>query len=218
MVLYNSPSTSSAPSLPIRTKNLNKLNINKAKQNFLQRLQWDAALGIRENNRGGYQQDLGMTSLETQIPGRTVDVKEPIRYEYWGDRQDETVRLYHQWKVTGVSRRDSESAEVGNRAVQTAVCTVACATPNGNASWDTGWMPVLGKRLGCEVPVGHVLGACFALSFNITVNVGVALTLMLEFLDQDKQIGGKEGETGPYYGKGLEPLFKILLSYLVPQN
>lgn len=57
-------------------------------------------------------------------------------------------------------------------------------------------MPALGKRLGCKVPVGHVLGACFVLSFIPSVNVGVGLTLMLEFLDQDKQTGGKAGETG----------------------
>lgn len=57
-------------------------------------------------------------------------------------------------------------------------------------------MPALGKRLGCKVPVGHVLGACFVLSFIPSVNLGVGLTLMLEFLDQDKQTGGKEGEPG----------------------
>lgn len=58
-----------------------------------------------------------------------------------------------------------------------------------------GLMPALGKQLGCKVPVGHVLGACFGLSFIPSVNIGVGLTLMLEFLDQDKQTGGKEGET-----------------------
>lgn len=57
-------------------------------------------------------------------------------------------------------------------------------------------MPALGKRPGCKVPVGHVLGACFFLSFIPRVNVGVGLTLMLEFLDKDKQTGGKEGEIG----------------------
>lgn len=55
----------------------------------------------------------------------------------------------------------------------------------------------LGKQLGCKVPVGHVLGACFIpLSFIPSVSVGVGLTLMLEFLDQDKQTGGKKGESG----------------------
>lgn len=59
-----------------------------------------------------------------------------------------------------------------------------------------GLMPALGKWLGCKVPVGHVLGACFVLSLILSVNVGVGLTLMLEFLDEDKQTGGKEGEAG----------------------
>lgn len=57
-------------------------------------------------------------------------------------------------------------------------------------------MPALGKQLGCKVPVGHVLEACFVLSFILSVNVGVGLTLMLEFLDKDKQTDGKEGEAG----------------------
>lgn len=57
----------------------------------------------------------------------------------------------------------------------------------GQAAWLQGtcW-PCFGSMLYSFIP----------LSFIPSVSVGVGLTLMLEFLDQDKQTGGKEGETG----------------------